>query len=472
MNGTCLLAVAALVAGAAAAEPKNIDVSKTCPRYFADANGKTFVPIGINLVALHKGKTAAENEAALRNYERWLDEFAGNGGNWIRIWLSSGQFEVMPKEPRVFDPAADAVIRRVVARCEKLGIRIKMTLVHHRTFLADSAKARQPWANCPTYSKYCTRWHEFYRNAECNDIFFFRVEHLKSLGLADSPAVVCWEPCNEINASAYVNDYAPWSDWVLKRLQETFPRQMVVQNLGSYSSPGAYRQYEQMAGVNLNAFMQVHRYLDPGAQLDVCRGPLDVLAAESVRQMLDLRPDRPAILAETGAVEANHSAASALYGVDREGMMLHDLVFAPFFAGSAGCGMLWHWDFYVDRNRLWYHYGRFAKAIAGLDPVAEDFRPFRTETRRMRIYGLRGKTTTVLWCRDKESNWQTELGLRQAPSPVKGERLPFDKTTFACYLPWSDKTVETTEPVLPEFVRSIVVRFPSDQNYARIVEPH
>ena len=58
------------------------------------------------------------------------------------------------------------------------------------------------------------------------------------------------------------------------------------------------------------------------------------------------------------------------------------------------------------------------------------------------------------------------------PQTVQGERLPFANCTFACYLPWEDKAVSLPAPALPAFTRSIVVRFPTDPAYARIIEPH
>lgn len=125
-----------------------------------------------------------------------------------------------------------------------------------------------------------------------------------------------------------------------------------------------------------------------------------------------------------------------------------------------------------DGNNLWYHFARFAKAIEGLDPAAEHFRPFRTETARLRVYGLRGQKTTVIWCRDKKSTWETEVEKGVPPQTVQGERLPFANCTFACYLPWEDKAVSLPAPALPAFTRSIVVRFPTDPAYARIIEPH
>jgi hypothetical protein len=64
-----------------------------------------------------------------------------------------------------------------------------------------------------------------------------------------------------------------------------------------------------------------------------------------------------------------------LYAVDKDGSLLHDLLFAPFFAGAAGPGQAWHWDHYIDKNDLWYHFARFNEAIKDIDPVQEKFIP-------------------------------------------------------------------------------------------------
>ena len=139
------------------------------------------------------------------------------------------------------------------------------------------------------------------------------------------------------------------------------------------------------------------------------------------------------------------------------------MLFAPFFAGSAGCGQPWHWDhIYLSRYGLWYHFARFAKAVEGIDPVAERFVPFHTETHRLRVYGLRGRTVDLLWCRDKKNDWRSELAGHCPPEPVTGERIPVAGEECSCYLPWEDRTesavVNDGWCVLPEFKRSIVVK--------------
>ena len=51
---------------------------------------------------------------------------------------------------------------------------------------------------------------------------------------------------------------------------------MTTQNLGSFSSPGIFDYYDSLCTMEGNDFLQVHRYLDCGGELDVCRGPMDV----------------------------------------------------------------------------------------------------------------------------------------------------------------------------------------------------
>jgi len=175
------------------------------------------------------------------------------------------------------------------------------------------------------------------------------------------------------------------------------------------------------------------------------------------------------LLAESGAVEPNHSGPSKLYALDRQGTLLHDILFAPFFAGAAGPGHCWHWDVYVDANNLWYHFGRFAEAIRNVNPVAEDFTPMRIGHNRLRVYALRGQTTTLLWCRDSRADWRSELLEGKPPDTLRGVRLDISPLQWqkpphklSAYDPWADRWTEAhwtgQELELPPFSRSLVIR--------------
>lgn len=456
-----------------------IKVSKTAPHYF-EQDGKGWIPVGCNICFARR---AATDEETREYFDRWLRTFAANGGNCIRLWAGHTSLEVMPETPGVFDQEKTKTLLGILHLCEELGIKIKITFESFRLCMPreTAAAMKNPEGvtfsyyvafNRPLYAPYAANMTEFFHSEKCREIYLMKADYFRKLGFGDSPAMYCWELWNEINCTAPIDIYSKWSTKMLADLKEMFPKQLVVQNLGSFSDVGAYQMYDQMATEPNNDFMQIHRYIDTGGCLDICRAPMDVLAAGSIREMLDRRNDCPAILAETGAVQPNHTGPFPYYMFDRNGTLLHDAIFAAFFAGSAGCGQFWHWDHqYIDGNNLWWHFKRFANAIDGLDPVAENFRPLYTESRRLRMYGLKGRTISIFWCRDKKNSWRDELIDDARPELLDHENVPFTNCKLDCYLPWEDRHVTVDAPTLPPFQRSIVFKVPSTA-VEGIVRPH
>jgi len=123
-----------------------------------------------------------------------------------------------------------------------------------------------------------------------------------------------------------------------------------------------------------NEYITVHRYLDPGTdwgQYDQVHGPIDLLISTAIQSVYRPGINKPIVANEHGAVEANHEGPSKLYAIDSQGIFIHDMIFAPFFCGASGSGSLWHWDSYVEKQNLWYHYQRFNSAVSGINPVEE-----------------------------------------------------------------------------------------------------
>ncbi|RRJ95218.1 hypothetical protein Ga0100231_013770 [Opitutaceae bacterium TAV4] len=264
-----------------------------------------------------------------------------------------------------------------------------------------------------------------------------------------------------------------WADWtrvMLPQLRRRFPRHLVMQSLGSCDTEAAlarYQLYTQIPGSDLH---QVHRYLDQGATLPECRESMDTLCAGATKTLRDLTAHpttTPILLAECGAVEPNHTAPSRLYETDTDGILLHDQLFAPFFAGAAGPGHTWHWDYYVEKQNLWHHFRRFVRAIEDFDPIVENARPYVWKTPRLRIYALLGQHITLLWLRDSASDWRIELLDKTLAPEIAAETfslpltlpIPFQVTGFD---PWTEMT--STYPItgrtiqLPSFRRSLVLR--------------
>jgi hypothetical protein len=472
-----MLALWATVAVAIAAETKStnqasafVRVSPRDPRYLELSDGRPYIPIGLNLIAPDGGNGPGETNG-LRRMEQWMEKLSANGGNYIRVWASSPFWDVESERSGVYEEAKARRLEALLAAARRHDIRVKLTLEHFREM---SDQPRQRWANKPLHlvanGGPATNLADFFLGARSRDQFKAKLDwYARRLG--ENPTVYGWELWNEVNAVAAREEaYMPWTAEMLGELHRRFPHQLALQSLGSFDTDRArdlYRRQSLLAG---NDVAQVHRYLDLGASLEVCHGSMEGIAVEAVRELLRFNPGRPVILAESGAVEPRHSGPFKLYAKDKAGILLHDILFAPFFAGAAGAGQIWHWDVYVDRQNLWHHFGRFAKAVQDLDPPAEDFRPMELEHARLRVLALRGRHTVLIWCRDKQNTWQTELEQERAPESLVGTRVDLGAlgtdVGFAggqCYNPWQDRTLpvqfDGRTLVLPEFARSLVVRF-------------
>lgn len=456
-----LLLLTILVSGCAFTQ-EYVRVSPRDPRYLELSSGKPYIPIGLNLIAPPRAATAEES---MQVYERWLDALAANGGNYVRFWMSNAFWDVEHEKSGVYDEEKAKLIERALEMCAKRGIRVKLTIEHFRSIGGGT----QAWADKPLHHAdnggMARSIADFFDGEASRARFREKIAWLRKR-FGDRPEVFGWEFWNEINA-VRGGDYLAWTEAMLPVLHAAFPKNLAMQSLGSFDNQRwveTYRRHSLMAG---NDLAQVHRYLDLGAQLEVCKGPVDVLAADAVKELLSYDPKRPVLLAESGAVEPRHTGPFKYYKMDKDGIILHDVLFAPFFAGSAGTGQIWHWDSYVAANDLWWHFGRFAEVVKGLDPPAEQFEPRRLPKQGLRVYLLVGKATTLAWVRDASSDWRAELERGQTPTPVS--RIQLEPGNLGklrqvdAYDPWAGKwskaRVRGGRIEVPTFTRSVVLRW-------------
>ncbi len=450
-----------------------VRVSPRDPRYFELSDGRPYIPIGLNMIAPPGG----DEKQALARMDEWLRKLSDNGGNYIRLWLSNPFFDIEHAKSGVYDGEKARRIDAVLAMARKHNIRVKMTLEHFR-HLGDG---KQTWAGKSIHHVSqggpAKDIVDFFASSASRDQFKSKLDwYAKRYG--DDPTIFAWELWNEFDAVQEMWKPEQWQqggvalDWtqvMLNALHQRFPKNLAVQSLGSFDNERKTQIYRTFCLIPDNDVAQVHRYLDLGAQLEVCHGPMDVLAADAVTTLVQFNSHKPVLLAESGAVEPSHSGPFKLYERDKAGIILHDVLFAPFFTGAAGPGHCWHWDNYVARNDLWWQFERFAQAVKDIDPPAEQFRPIRIEHPRLRIYALAGRHTFLAWCRDEQNTWQTELAESKEPERLTGQtiRLPAELTPqgsarIRIYDPWADTAsegkIEGGQLSLPTFTRSIVFR--------------
>ncbi len=450
-----------------------VRVSPRDARYLELSDGKPYVPIGLNMIA----PPGRDEEKALAQMEDWMRKLSANGGNYIRLWLSNPFFDIEHAQSGVYDEEKAKRMDAVLALARKYNIRVKMTLEHFR-HLGDG---KQTWAGKRIYhvsqGGLAKDIADFFANPASREQFERKLDwYAKRYG--DDPIIFAWELWNEFDAVQDMWQPEKWRegglalDWtrvMLAALHQRFPKNLAVQSLGSFDNERKTEIYRTFCLIPANDLAQVHRYLDLGARLEVCHGPMDVLTADAVQTLLSFNSGKPVLLAESGAVEPSHSGPFKLYDKDKNGVLLHDVLFAPFFTGAAGSGQCWHWDYYVAKNDLWFQFGRFAQAVKDLDPPTERFRPIRIEHPRLRVYALAGQHTLLAWCRDSQNTWRAELAEGKVPELLKDQfvALPQDvapkqPARVRIYDPWANSwsqgKVEDGKLFLPPFTRSIVFR--------------
>jgi len=448
-----------------------IGISRENPSFFSFSDGSPFIPIGINMIN-PSNRYRDKPDSAMLEIEHWMKSLSANGANYIRVWLSQSFWDMEDKKAGEYREEKIKRIDRFVEMARANGLRIKMTLEHFRSVTLQ--ENNQTWANKHVYHTSnggpLDSIRKYLTSDQGRQLFLNKVDFYKERYGSDT-LFFGWELWNEMNAMKGPEDevFFNWNKQMLKEVKKRFPENLVMQSFGSFDHDGVRPNYKRLMLMPWNEVAQVHRYLDLGAKMDVCHEPMDIICTSAVDEIKSYNPRKPIILAETGAVEPQHIGPFKLYPADTAGILLHDILFAPFFSGAAGAGMSWHWESYVDKNNLWYHFRRFHRAIEGVDPIVENFVYSKTETDKLRIYAMKGIRTNLLWIRDKNNTWQSELAEGKAPELISGLDLDLrapgisdPSGTIEIYDPWQNKWssvgAKGTIIVLPDFRRSLMLR--------------
>ena len=444
---------------------KPVNISQEYPKYFKTADGNTWIPVMINYLPPDYGNSEGRNSPEFTLIEDYFKKFSENGGNAMRIWISTSFLEIEDKEEGQYDSLKFERIDRLLELAKEYNIRIKFTLQHIREIIPNNAD----WDNNQSLATKFSSIDEYINTPKGRDSYLRRAQALADR-YKDNPQIFEWEIWNEINAAAWY-DWGDFTKTMLVQVKLLFPDRLVTQSLGSLDSDDAEDAYRKLFTYKNDDYVSLHRYVvdsDPTQQYySAIKGSVDTLVSTGINFVQQYVNDRPILMDEVGAVTANYADASKYYPKDTQGILIHDMIFAPFFCGAAGSGGMWHWDHYVYPNNLWYHFKRFNRAIDGIDPVKEQMEPFTATIDGVNCYGLKGNSKTIVWCRDASNNWRTELiqGIPALPKnnwSFRTEQLvPGNFSSVRFYDPWADSWSESSitngEISAPSFTRSIVI---------------
>lgn len=408
------------------------------PRYFAYSDGSPYCAIGLNLCAPDWQRGGDTLGAG--SYRRWLRELSENGGNFARLWVSTRYFNAQGEIAGQLDLGVFARLDAVVELARTYGIRLKLCLENFRSL--DPALSSQHLAlEHPADGRSPGNMDNWFLGDEWQQLWWKRVDaYLARYG--NDPTVIAWELWNEINCCV-TSDWSVQREWtrrVLPLVKAKSPRNLVTNSIGSFDMERYQSWYDDFKMDEME-FQQVHRYLDQGAPWRICHYDAPAFCWDAIQRTR--RPDRPVLLAETGAVNDGHSGPFRYYPADHRGIIFHDTTYPAFFAGAAGTGHIWHWDNYVDSKNLWGAYRSFADLVAGVKLDQERFRPLDLTSEAMWAFALLGSEHFLIWVRNRADSWHRVLRDDQQPQVLRGQRLDLGKLGLrarrvSTFWPWRD----------------------------------
>ena len=441
--------------------PGFVRVHAANPRYLAFDNGDFFFPIGLNL-----GWWAGASDA-LTDYTRWLNAFASNGGNTIRVWMAAWSFGLEWNDTRLGN--YDNRLRRawlldqIFRLAEERGVYVVLVLLNCADF---NDWQTDGWRGNPYNAARLGPIESpelFVTDSVAMAYFQRRLNYIVNRW-GYSPHLLAWEWWNEVNLTP-ISDEAliPWLQEMTAYLRERDVNRHLTTN--SY----AIRDLSPIWQLPELDIIQKHEYAD---QIRSPDRDLAERAAPDFRLLAESAPAKPILIGEFGyGAEANAD------NVEKTGIHLHNGIWAMTFAGYAGSGMPWYWDVYIEVNHLWYHFRGLERFLADEDLTEyEPFSPLEISspsggTGQAVGLGLRGEDVLV-WLRSDAYTVQASVaayeragspaGFTYRPPLVEGQVLTLWVVTDGDYsIRWYDpqaaKWLEETVAVADEGVLSISI---------------
>jgi hypothetical protein len=331
--------------------------SPTDHRYFVTDRGESFFPVGANVCWAGRGGTY--------DYDRWLPQYAKEGCNYWRAWLSPEwtTFGLNTRESGYgrIDMANAWRLDQEIEQSERLGLHVLLCIDSFNILLS-----RQQGDGGWEYSAYtsanggpCRNPADYFTNAEMLQAYRDRLRYLVARW-GYSPAVFAWEFWNEVDLTDdYQSDrVTAWHRDMARYLRSLDPWQHLITT--STSNPKGDSQLDALPELD---FVQTHDYISG----DV------VTRLDEDRQTKAAARDRPHYHGEFGL----NAAGGRFRRLDPTGIYLHNGIYASVGQEQGGTPMTWYWDSYVEPQKLYPIYGSFIRWIAGFDFVAQ--KPRRVE---------------------------------------------------------------------------------------------
>ncbi|MBD3265605.1 DUF5060 domain-containing protein, partial [bacterium] len=337
--------------------PGFLRISQKHKRHFAFENGESYFPLGENLgwVGFYHTDDIAEE------WEAYLDECQAAGMNWIRIWMCPwGMTEIVWNEnqQRYFGyekysyPNAQ-LIDFIFRKAEERGIYIQWCINHHGQY---SLTSNPIWDANPynvANGGFLEKPGEFFTSPQMAKHYKDRLRYLVARW-GYSTHLLAWEFFNEVDITTFDSwaDVIGWHETMSAHLRSIDP----YNHLQTTSAAWQTHKTFTIEGMD---YLQSHAYVP-----DV----IGVQTAKAERTQAEY-PNKPHFFGELSY------DASGPNTEDKNGVILHNQLWASVHSWDSGTAMTWWWDNWVRLYDLYSHFEALSKYVEGIDWAAENLTP-------------------------------------------------------------------------------------------------
>ncbi|MDX9754585.1 MAG: DUF5060 domain-containing protein [bacterium] len=345
----------------ASTHPGFVRVSKTNPRFFQFDNGDSYFPLGQNLSWVGSGP----NQERVEVWRSYLDECQQAGINWIRLWMCSWGWtelvwnknhdryygiETYSSENAVL---IDAIFRLALER----GIMVQLCINHHGQY---STTTNPIWDENPynvANGGFLNHPSEFFTSPEAERHYKERLRYLVARWGA-FPNLMAWEFFNEVDLTSFRDwaDVTGWHERMAGILRELDPYDHLLTTSAAW-------QTDQTFPIRGMDFLQSHAYVP------------DVINFQQTKAART-QAEYPTVPHFFGEMSYNAAGPNR---EDRDGVILHNQLWASIHSWDSGAAMTWWWDNWVRPYNLYSHFAMAQKYIEGIDWVSETLVPLQAK---------------------------------------------------------------------------------------------
>jgi len=339
-------------------------IRKNSSNYLSFDNGTQYFPIGENM--------GWQNNNVVTDYTNWLGSLTANGGNFIRVWMSSWAFGLEWKNNyngfsglKKYKQTNAFYFDWLLDYCKQNNVYVMATLNNHGQV---STGVNPEWTDNPYNAANGgpagNTW-DFFTNATAKNLHKNRLRYIIAR-YGYSEAIQSWELFNEVDWTDQFDtrktDVKNWHEEMANYIKSKDVYKHLVST--SYAKDVNDDATWNIANID---FSQTHYYIDaPNIENSVAAGVQSYLT----------KFQKPTLNGEFGL----GPDGSVLSTNDPSGVHIHNALWGTSFSGALGSGMSWWWDSYIQPRNLYPYFKPLAAVMNSIELVKGNYKKITATT--------------------------------------------------------------------------------------------